>query len=516
MIAIYPVFRLPAILFPILVAFFPLTAAAQGTAARPNVIVIYADDLGYGDLGCYGATKIHTPNIDKLAKEGLRFTNGHSTSATCTPSRYALLTGEYPWRRKGVAILPGDAPLIIPTDRLTLPLVFRNAGYATGIVGKWHLGIGNTTEKNWNGELKPGPNETGFDYSFIFPATADRVPTVFVENHHVVAADASDPIQVDYAQPVGHDPTGRDHPELLKMKSSHNHGHDNTIVNGIGRIGYMSGGTKARWTDEEMPLTFLTKAKDFIAGNRDGSFFLFYALTEPHVPRMPATIFKGKSGLGYRGDAILEIDWAVGEIMKELEHLGLTENTMVIFTSDNGPVLDDGYQDGAVTQLNGHTPWGPFRGGKYSAFEAGTRLPWIVHWPASVRPGVSDALISQVDLLASFASLLNIDLAASDGPDSHDLMDVLRGKSASGRDMLVEQGGALSLVMGNLKYIEPRKGPAVLAQTGIESGNSVNPQLYDLVKDPGEKTNVAGEYPKKVKELSAMLEKIKASGRSRD
>lgn len=497
----------------VVVAFMPPSQTlGQPSKSTPNVIIIYADDLGYGDLGCYGATKIKTPNIDKLANAGLRFTNGHSTSATCTPSRYALLTGEYPWRRKGVSILPGDAPLIIPTDKVTLPSLFQRSGYKTGVVGKWHLGIGDTKEKNWNGALKPGPNETGFDYSFIFPATADRVPTVFVENHHVVAADPSDPILVDYNQPVGDDPTGRDHPELLKMKSSPNHGHDNTIINGIGRIGFMSGGTKARWTDEEMPLTFLAKAKSFIEDSKDRPFFLFYALTEPHVPRMPSTMFKGKSNLGYRGDAILQIDWTVGEIMKELAHWGLTENTMVIFTSDNGPVLDDGYEDGAVTQLNGHTPAGPFRGGKYSAFEAGTRLPWIVHWPASVKPAVSNALISQVDLLASFAKLLNRKLEKAEAPDSHDMLNVLTGKSRSGRDVLIQQGGALSLVKGDWKYIQPSKGPALFALTGIESGNSPEPQLYNLAKDPGEKINLADEHPEKVQELAALLEKIKSEG----
>lgn len=505
--------KLSVLALAFFVAFLhPPQALGQPSKSTPNVIIIYADDLGYGDLSCYGATKIQTPNIDKLATGGLRFTNGHSTSATCTPSRYALLTGQYPWRKKGVSILPGDAPLVIPTNKVTLPSLFQSSGFKTGVVGKWHLGIGDSREKDWNGALKPGPNETGFDYSFIFPATADRVPTVFVENHHVVAAEPSDPIRVDYQQPIGSDPTGRDHPELLKMKSSPNHGHDNTIVNGIGRIGYMSGGTKARWTDEEMPLTFLAKAKRFIEESKDRPFFLFYSLTEPHVPRMPSTVFKGKSNLGYRGDAILQIDWTVGEIVKELAHWGLTENTMIIFTSDNGPVLDDGYEDGAVTQLNGHTPAGPFRGGKYSAFEAGTRLPWIVHWPASVKPAVSDALLSQVDLLASFARLLDRKLAKEDVSDSHDMLDVLIGKNKSGREVLIQQGGALSLVKGNWKYIEPSKGPALLALTGIESGNALEPQLYNLENDPGEKTNLADEHPEMVQELAALLLQIKDEG----
>jgi len=279
---------------------------------RPNVIFIMADDLGYGDASCYGATKISTPNIDKLAKQGLRFTNAHTTSATCTPSRYAFMTGNYPWRKQGTGILPGDAALIIPTDKTTLPSLFKKAGYKTAIVGKWHLGLGNSVAKDWNNEIKPGPLEVGFDYSFIFPATADRVPTVFMENHGVIGLDPTDPIAVDYAKKVGNDPTGNEHPELLKMKASPNHGHNNTIVNGIGRIGYMSGGNKARWTDEELPLTFLAKARGFLEENKQQPFFLYYALTEPHVPRMPSTMFRGKSELGYRGDAILQLDWAVG------------------------------------------------------------------------------------------------------------------------------------------------------------------------------------------------------------
>jgi arylsulfatase A-like enzyme len=483
----------------------PLVVFSQ---KKPNVIYIYADDLGYGDLSCYGATKIATPNIDKLAGEGLRFTNAHATSATCTPSRYALMTGQYPWR-KGAAILPGDAPLIIPTNKITLPKLFQKAGYATGIAGKWHLGLGNEVEKNWNGEIKPGPNEVGFDYSFIFPATADRVPTVFLEDHHVVALDSSNRIEVSYKNKIGNDPIGKDHPELLKMKSSPGQGHDQTIVNGIGRIGYMSGGKTARWTDEEMPLTFLIKAKNFIEENKEHPFFLYYALTEPHVPRMPSTMFKDKSGLGYRGDAILQLDWAVGEIIKQVKTLGLERNTIIIFTSDNGPVLDDGYQDGAVTQLNGHTPSGPLRGGKYSAFEAGTRVPFIISWPGNIKLKNSDALICQMDLLASFSKLLHQNIPSDEAADSEDILDALLGKANHGREVLVQQGGAFSIVKSNWKYIEPNSGEAFNKLTGIETGNSPAPQLYDLNKDIGEKNNLAEKYPEKVKELSALLEKIK-------
>jgi arylsulfatase A-like enzyme len=468
--------------------FFCITLSAQ---QRPNVIIIYADDLGYGDLGCYGATKIKTPNMDRLAKRGIRFTNGHATSASCTPSRYALMTGQYPWRKTGTGILPGDAALIIPTDKMSLASLFKQASYQTALVGKWHLGLG---------------NEVGFDYSFIFPATADRVPTVFVENHHVVGSDPSDPIQVDYQKKIGNDPTGLENPELLKMKASPNHGHNNTIVNGIGRIGFMKGGTKARWTDEEMPLTFLTKSLEFIEENKSKPFFLFYSLTEPHVPRMPSTMFKGKSGLGYRGDAILQIDWALGQILNKLEQLGLDQNTLVVFSSDNGPVLDDGYDDEAVTALNGHTPWGALRGGKYSAFEAGTRVPFLVSWPALIKPGISDAMISQVDFLASFATMLKTKVPAGHAPDSENMLDALLGKSPNGRKTMVKEGlKTLSITNGDWKYIEPSNARPVNTLVNIELGNSTNAQLFNLKNDIGEKKNLAAEKPEKVRELAEQL-----------
>lgn len=486
---------------------------AAAVCAQPNVIFIYADDLGYGDVSCYGATKIKTPNLDKLAAQGIRFTNGHCTSATCTPSRYAVMTGQYPWRKSNTGILPGDAALIIPTTGTTLPKLFQKAGYKTGVVGKWHLGLGEAVAKNWNGEIKPSPNEIGFDYSFFFPATADRVPTVFIENRYVVGLDTSDPIAVDYKNKIGNDPTGKENPELLKLQSSPGHGHNNTIVNGIGRIGYMTGGKTARWSDEEMSLTFLQKARDFIEDNKSRPFFLYYALAEPHVPRMPATVFKGKSGLGLRGDAILQLDWTVGEIMKQVEQAGISKNTIIIFSSDNGPVLDDGYVDGAVTQLNGHTPWGPLRGGKYSAFEAGTRVPFILSWPGKVKPNISDALVCQIDFLASFAALLKQHTPA-EAFDSENTLDAFLGRSSKGRSTLITQGGALGVIHGDWKLISPHPGPAKTPEhlTNIETGNSDKPQLYNLKEDIGERNDLADKYPEKVKELEGMLEEVRRKG----
>jgi len=475
----------------------------------PNIVLIYADDLGYGDVSCYGATKVKTGNIDKIASEGTRFTNAHSPSATCTPSRYAMLTGEYAWRRKGTGVLPGNAKMIIRPGRTTLPSVLQNAGYTTGVVGKWHLGLGDGNI-NWNSEITPGPLEIGFDYCFLIPATGDRVPCVFVENRKVVNLDLQDAIQVSYSEPIGTEPTGKDHPELLKMHPSH--GHDQTIINGISRIGYMSGGKSARWVDEEIADVITERAVRFIEKNKDKTFFLYFATHDIHVPRVPNPRFVGKTCMGPRGDAIAELDWSTGEILKTLERLNLAEDTLLIFTSDNGPVVDDGYQDQAVEKLGEHKPSGPLRGGKYSAFDAGTRVPFIVRWPGKVKSGTSDALLCQLDLMATCAALTNQKLSDKEGPDSVSVLPALLGKKSKGRDHLVEHAGTLSVIQGDWKYIEPRKGLKILKHVNIETGFDLEPQLYNLKTDVGEKHNLAKQYPEKVQELAILLKKIKSAG----
>ena len=490
----------------------PKAGSVPSEPTNPNIVIIYADDLGYGDISCYGASRIKTPNVDRLASQGLRFVNAHSSSATCTPSRYSMLTGEYAWRRKGTGVLPGDARLIVQPGRTTLQSVMQRAGYTTGVVGKWHLGLG-SGNLDWNAEIKPGPLDIGFDYCFLIPATGDRVPCVFVEGRRVVGLDPNDPIQVSYTKPVGNDPTGKEHPELLKMHPSH--GHDQTIVNGISRIGYMSGGKSARWVDEDIADAITARATAFIEQNRDRPFFLYFATHDIHVPRVPHPRFAGKSGLGPRGDVILEFDWSAGEILKTLDRLNLSRNTLVILTSDNGPVVDDGYKDQAVEKLNGHKPGGPLRGGKYSAFDAGTRVAFIVRWPARVKTGVSNALVSQIDFLSTFAALTGQTLAEGDAPDSYNILDALLGESKTGRDHLVEHAGTLSLIRGRWKYIEPSNGPKMNKNTNTELGNDSQPQLYDMVVDLGEKQNVAGEHPDLVQEMAAQLKNIRDHGRSR-
>jgi arylsulfatase A-like enzyme len=480
-------------------------------AARPNIVLIYADDLGYGDVGCYGATRVRTPNVDRLAAQGVRFTDAHAASATCTPSRYALLTGEYAWRKKGTGVLPGDAALILPPGRASLASMLRAAGYATGVVGKWHLGLGRG-HPDWNGEIEPGPLENGFDSSFIIPATGDRVPCVYVEGHRVVGLVLDDPIRVSYGPPIGDEPTGAANPDRLRMRPSH--GHDQTIVNGISRIGSMSGGRAARWKDEEMADVLTRRATGFIERHAGSPFFLYFATHDIHVPRVPHPRFAGRTGMGPRGDAIAQLDWCTGEILKTLDRLGIAEDTLVLFTSDNGPVVDDGYRDDAAEKLGGHRPAGPLRGGKYSAFEGGTRVPFLVRWPARVKPGVSEALVCQVDLLASLAALVGQDLGAADAPDSDDLLPALLGESPLGRDLLVEHAAVLALRQGPWKLIEPGRGPEVFANTGTESGQAAAPRLYNLAEDVGETKDVAARHPAKVQELRDRLETIRRQGRS--
>ena len=492
-------------------------AAAAESPAKPNIIVILADDLGPGDMSCAGATKVQTPNIDRLAADGVRFTNGYAPSATCTPSRYALLTGEYAWRQKAKnnTILDGDAPLCIEPGRRTLPAMLRDAGYRTGVVGKWHLGLGDGQARvDFNGDVKPGPLEIGFDYCHIIPATVDRVPSVWIENRRVTNLDPADPIAVSYLSNISDEPTGIDRPDLLKQEADKQH--SCTIINGISRIGYMKGGTSARFKDDELASTVVAKSVEFIEQHKNAPFFLSVGLFEPHVPRVAEKPFVGTSDCGVRGDVIEQVDWEVGEIMKVLHRLELAANTLVIFSSDNGPILFDGYYDRSVEDLNGHQPTAGLRGWKYLTFEGGCRVPFIAHWPQRIKPRVSGQFFSLVDIYATVAGLIRQELKPNDAPDSLDLSAVLLGTTGTNvRDHTVLHGiGGLALRQGDWKFI-----PATAGAGGMGSGANAadarfaaatipEPLLFNLADDPQETSNVIAHHPEKADELSKQLESL--------
>jgi arylsulfatase A-like enzyme len=483
----------------IVIAF--LLASCQSNLNKqrlPNIIVIMADDLGYGDVSAYGQGTLQTPNIDRIANEGIRFTNGYATSATCTPSRYSLLTGDYPWRNKKAQVLAGDAPLLIDTSSVTLPKMLQKAGYATAVIGKWHLGLGGGNV-NWNTYIPQNPNDVGFDYSYIMAATNDRVPNVYVEDGYVENLDLNDSLFVNYRKNFEGEPTGRENPELLKVMYSH--GHDGSINNGVSRIGFQKGGKSAQWIDEDMADRFLQHSQKYIKEQKDKPFFLYYALHQPHVPRVPHSRFAGTTGMGPRGDAIAEADWCVGELLNTLEAEGLMENTLIVFTSDNGPVLDDGYEDQSHELIGDHRPGGQLRGGKYSLFEAGTRVPFLCMWKGQVKAGVSEALISQVDLFSSFAQLTNQPLPQN---DSKNLLNALTDKNAEGRGELVIEGlgHRTAYRKGNWVLIPPYKG-SKMVPWGVknETGFDSEIQLYNIQNDPGQKENLSAKEPGIVDEL---------------
>ena len=486
-------------------AFLAGQAVAAARPMPPNIVFILADDVGYGDFGCYGATKIKTPNIDRLAREGMRFTDAHSPSAMCTPTRYAFLTGRYAWRHApGASILTGIAPLCIAPGTPTVASIVKTAGYATGVVGKWHLGLGSEIT-DYNRPLKPGPLEIGFDYAFILPATGDRVPCVYVENHDVVGYDAADPIRLNYD-------VQRGTPE--------------SYVQGIPRIGGMQGGKTALWSDADMADTFATKAVDFIEQHQADPFFLYFATHDIHVPRVPHPRFRGTSEAGVRGDVVQQFDATVGTLLACLDRLKLTDRTLVVVTSDNGGVLDPNGPDtvnaGTVETNNGHLPNGPLRGQKGNLAEGGHRVPFIVRWPGRTPAGTtSDQLLAHVDMLATFAALAGQTLSDDAGPDSFDMSAVFTGQVKEPvRDHLINhtsgiQGG-LAVRQGNWKYCASYfSGGRQRTLANGKKSEPVKPLLYNLADDIGERKNLIDREPEKAKELAAVLEKIKSAGRSR-
>jgi arylsulfatase A len=485
----------------------PLLAPTTQATDKPNILLIYGDDVGYGDVGVNGSQKIPTPNIDKLASQGLNLTDAHCTAATCTPSRFSLLTGIHGFRH-GVRVLPPNAPLKIPPDTYTLADLFKEAGYSTAVIGKWHLGLGaSKSPANWNGIVKPGPLELGFDYSFLLPSTNDRVPCTYLENHRVVNLDPSDPLYVG-KKPQGvtvtEYPNGRQNREAMTYYKS-SHGHNNSVINGIGRIGTQWGGSHALWNDETMADVFVEKADAWIGRQTAGTpFFLYFASQDIHVPRAPHPRFQGKTTCGYRGDAMVQLDWTVGALMSLLEKYGFSENTLVIFCSDNGPVYDDGYHDGCTVRTSseevdqGHDGSGPYRGGKYQIYEGGTRVPFIIKWPGKIEPGTtSSATVSQIDLMASFAEMLGSGLKKEQAIDSRNTLDAFLGQDPKGLPYMLEEARTVAIRQGPWKYIPARK--------------KGTPQLYDLTSDIGEQTNIADQHPEKAEALNALLTRCRST-----
>ncbi len=489
-------------------------------AEKPNVIVIMADDLGYGDISSYGATSLQTPHIDALAREGQRFTSGYCSASTCTPTRYSFLTGTYAFRRPNTGIAPPNSPMVIDPDTETIATILGSVGYKTAVIGKWHLGLGGPDGPDWNGELKPGPREIGFDYNFLLPTTNDRVPQVYVENSRVLNLDPNDPLWVGSAKPSDDHPTGITHRDTLKMNWSH--GHNSTIHNGISRIGFYTGGHAARFRDEDLADEWVKQSNKWIAENKDEPFFLFFASHDLHVPRIPHERFQGVTSLGYRGDVIVQLDWCVGEIMKTLKKHDLEENTLVVFCSDNGPVMDDGYEDLALENLGDHRAAGPYTGGKYSVYEGGTRTPFITWWKGRIQPGVSDEVVCTIDLLASLAALTGAEIPDDAALDSMDIMDALLGKrNAKGRDHLVQQdngrGNNYGLRVGNwkLQRHDSRSARNVVVEKKLANTQVAQYRLYDLSKDPQETNDLFHKNSRMASKLVAQLTEIIDSGRTR-
>ncbi|TKG97370.1 hypothetical protein EYV94_02765 [Puteibacter caeruleilacunae] len=465
----------------------------QAQDTTPNIVIILADDMGYGDPTCYNPkSKIPTPNIDKLANEGMMFTDAHSASAVCTPTRYSILTGRYSWRtrlKKGV-LWAWDKPLI-KQERLTLPEMLKEKGYQTAAIGKWHLGwewaTNDTTPAiendganvDYNKEITGGPLAHGFDYYY-----GDDVPNfppyTFIENEKVTKT-----------------------PTVDKPNSMY------------GRKGKMADG----WKLEDVMPQITAKSVDYInkASKSKKPFFLYFALTAPHCPIAPLTKFKGKSEAGPYGDFVYEIDWCIGQVRQALKDNGVDENTIIIFTSDNGSPAKNGKNMGgpneSVIADYGHNPSADFRGIKSDVWEGGHRVPFIVKWTNKVKGGEKTSELScSMDLMATIAEIVDYKLPDDASEDGHSLLKTLSGTKNSGRELLVNHsgGGVFAIRKDNWKLIMSNKsgGFSDFAHRdgyGIETPG----QLYNLKDDPSEQNNLYNSHPKKVEELKRALDKIR-------
>ncbi len=461
-----------------------------GSVARaelPNVVIILADDLGYGDLGCYGAKHTVTPHLDRLARQGMRFTDAHSPSAVCTPTRYGLLTGRYAWRtRLKRGTLVGDSPALIEEGRLTLAGLLKDKGYTTAAIGKWHLGLGHDAKTDFAKALRPGPLDVGFDSFFGTPASLDMVPYVYVENDRVLAL-----------------------PTAQSEKSPKPNYFDGVFW----REGPAAPGFRHRDVLPELT----RRAEQFIqAQSAERPFFLYFALTSPHTPWVPTDDFQGRTSLGEYGDFVAQTDAAVGRVLAALESRKLADKTLVIFTSDNGAIpLPPQFA------ASGHKPNGPWRGQKADCWEAGHRVPYLVRWPSHTPAGAMCAeTICHTDVLATLAALVGRKLPDDAGEDSINILPLFLGRQIERpiREAIVHHSGdgVFAIRQGKWKAIF-HLGSGGFSQPKTEQAVPGGPtgQLYDLDADPGETRNLWQGSPDMVAKLTALLDRFQQEGRSR-
>lgn len=460
----------------VLLATGPRMEAADKPAGRPNIVIILADDLGYGDLSCYGAEKIRTTACDRLAREGRRFTDAHTASAVCSPSRYGLLTGTYPWRGQRVLHhLQPNAALTIEPNQPTIAGLLKKAGYTTGCVGKWHLGFGDGN-LDWNQPLRPGPVTVGFDYYFGVPTSNNYPPFVYVENDRVVGLKPGEKI-------------------VLKGEK------------------VVSSGGKSR-KDHEIGQTLTDKAVEFIERHKEQPFFLYFPTCAVHPPITPGMHVQGKSQAGEYGDYVLEFDWSVGRVLETLDRLKLADNTLVIVSSDNG-----GSVGHAQAKKTGHMPNGPLRGGKADIHEGGHRVPFIARWPGKVPAGTQCAeIICLTDLMASACTIVGIDMPKDAGLDSWNILSALLGekqdKPIREATIHVSQGATRRAIRQGPWKLISGKGSGGVTKVPHQP-NEPNGQLYNLDSDPAEQNNLYEKHPEIVQKLTELKEKYEKNGRSR-
>ena len=484
-------------------------AALQAASAPPNIVVIYADDLGYGDIQCYNPKrgKIPTPHVDKLASQGMRFTDAHSSSGVCSPSRYTILTGRYHWRsrlQRGIVRLWGP-PLITP-DRLTIGGLAKKHGYHTACIGKWHLG--------WNWPIPAGKKKpftsTGYGGKKNLSATDEQRAAW----HEVFSKPiAGGPIAVGFDEYFGTDVPNW--PPYCFIENDRTVGIPSEYAAPelfIRNQASQQGPALKGWTLEPILPALGDRAAAFIQreAKTPKPFLVYMPLTSPHTPLSVNAKWKGKSKLNLYADFVMETDAIVGQVVEALEKSGAAKNTLVIFTSDNGCAPYIGVTD---LEKMGHYPSGPLRGYKADAWEGGHRVPFVVRWPGVVKPKSScDQLVHQADLLATFAEIFGTKLPKSVGEDSFSLMSLFKGGTGPIREHAVSAsiGGTPSVRLGQWKYI-PARGSGGWGKGGDQSQPI---QLYDLADDLGESRNLAAKNPKQVERMKALLEKLIVQGRS--